>query len=144
MPRRLWDFIEALGVHDRILVASHDDSQMRRFRKHSRERVATSASRREALAFWIAARTGADRFLPVSYDALQVPRTFQGLTVVDRRFVQAAHRRGLQVHVWTIDDPIEARELVELGVDGIMSDRPDWLLSSGAAPGRKPSLRPPA
>ena len=50
------------------------------------------------------------------------------LTVVDRRLLAAAHRRGVQVHVWTVDEAAEMRRLLALGVDGIMSDRPDLLM----------------
>jgi glycerophosphoryl diester phosphodiesterase len=57
----------------------------------------------------------------------QVPHRFKGVTVTDRRFVQRAHAAGLQVHVWTIDDPEEMHELLDLGVDGIMTDRPAVL-----------------
>jgi len=129
VAQKLWHFIEAHDLHDRILVASSKDRQIKHFRKCSFARVATSASMREALEFWAAVRLRLDRALAVAFDALQVPRTYRGLTVVDKGFVRAAHRRGVQVHVWTIDDPMEMRLLLELGVDGLMSDRPDWLLS---------------
>jgi glycerophosphoryl diester phosphodiesterase len=48
--------------------------------------------------------------------------------VVDRRLVDAAHARGLQVHVWTINEPNQMQELIEIGVDGIVTDRIDLLL----------------
>ena len=47
--------------------------------------------------------------------------------MVDRRFIAYAHRLGLQVHVWTIDEPAEMHELLDLGVDGIMTDHVDVL-----------------
>jgi len=54
----------------------------------------------------------------------QVPQAFRGMNVTDRRLVDEAHRRGLQVHVWTIDDAREMERLLDIGVDGIMTDRP--------------------
>ena len=47
--------------------------------------------------------------------------------MVDERFVERVHRRGMHVHVWTIDDPAEMSRLLDLGVDGIMTDRPAVL-----------------
>ncbi len=58
---------------------------------------------------------------------VQVPVSTHGVPVIDARLVVAAHERGLQVHAWTIDDAAEMRRLLELGVDGIMTDRPTVL-----------------
>ncbi|GMV17821.1 MAG: glycerophosphodiester phosphodiesterase [Myxococcales bacterium] len=129
LPRALWDFIEAHGIHDRILVASAEAALGREFRALARGTVATSASAREVLELWAATRVGLDRVVPIAYDALQVPPFYYSLPVVTPRFVRAAHARGLQIHVWTIDDPLEMRRLLALGVDGLMSDRPDLLLA---------------
>jgi glycerophosphoryl diester phosphodiesterase len=132
LPREMWRFIEERGLHDRILVAAAKHSLVREFRAVSRGRVATSASAREVVRFWAAARVGITRRLRTDYAALQVPVAQGPLTVVTPRFVTAAHDRGLHVHVWTIDDPAEMRRLAALGVDGLMSDRPDLLAATCA------------
>jgi glycerophosphoryl diester phosphodiesterase len=61
--------------------------------------------------------------------AAQVPLRYGGLPVADRRFIAAAHRSGLAVHVWTVDEAAEMERLLDLGVDGIMTDRPTVLRS---------------
>lgn len=69
----------------------------------------------------------------------QVPVRQGPLTVVDRAFVERAHRLGVHVHVWTIDDPVEMQRLLDLGVDGIMTDRPAVLRDVLTARGQWPT-----
>jgi len=128
MVEALVTFTEEEGAHDRILVGSFHDRMLKEFRRRTGGRVATSAASREARLFWLASRLGLTRFLRPPYDALQVPARQGSLSVVDHRFVQAAHRLGIQVHVWTVDESEEMHRLLNLGVDGLMSDRPDLLL----------------
>ena len=64
---------------------------------------------------------------PFAAACVQVPLSYKGRTLVDTRFVQAAARRGIPVHVWTIDEPDEIHRLLDLGVGGIMTDRPSVL-----------------
>jgi glycerophosphoryl diester phosphodiesterase len=122
-------FIEEQDAHGRILVGCFHNRMLKEFRQRTGGRVATSAASWEARLFWLASRLGLTRFLRPAYDALQVPARQGPLSVVDRRFVQAAHRLGIQVHVWTVDESEEMRRLLNLGVDGLMSDRPDLLLA---------------
>jgi glycerophosphoryl diester phosphodiesterase len=61
--------------------------------------------------------------------ALQLPVETAGITVLDEVLLAAAHEHGLAVHAWTIDDPVEMARLVELGIDGIMSDVPSQVVS---------------
>ncbi len=60
---------------------------------------------------------------------LQIPTHQFGIRLIDRRLVDHAHERCLQVHVWTIDDAAEMARLLDLGVDGLMTDRPEVLKS---------------
>ena len=62
-------------------------------------------------------------------DALQVPERQGRIRVVTPRFVDYAHSAGVEVHVWTINDPDDMRRLVGMGVDGIVTDRADVALS---------------
>lgn len=126
----LWRLIDAHGAHDRVCVGSFSNRRLWRFRRLSRGSVATAAGRLGVAAL---------RFLPWPVSrlvhtpavAFQVPwavgRLPLRLTVVTRGFVTRAHRLGKQVHVWTIDDPDAMNALLDLGVDGIVTDRPDLL-----------------
>lgn len=131
LPDILFDFLEARPTaRDRVLVASANDALTDRFRERANDRYPTSPGARGALRFWLAARVGATRLLRFPFDALQLPPRQHGLTVIEPRLLDAAHALGLHVHAWTIDDPAEMRRLAALGVDGVMSDRPEALLET--------------
>lgn len=118
-----------LSAYDRrgdVIVTSFNDSSVQAFSELAPE-VPTAAGALATSAFWRAVQSG-ERPAPTRHVALQVPVEAWGLTVVEERFVAAAHQADLAVHVWTIDDPAEMTRLVELGVDGIMSDRPSLLV----------------
>jgi len=126
MGAPLVQFIEQHSLWDRVMVAGYADEWVKTVRRLSEGRVPTSSPRHETLLFWLFSRVGVG--FRIRADALQVPVTHNNITVVDRRFVQAAHRAGKQVHVWTINQPHEMHRLLDLGVDGLMSDVPDVLL----------------
>lgn len=123
----LHEFISAHGVHERVLAAAADDRLTKRFRSIAGERVPTSPGASGITRFWASARAGLHRRLSFPFQALQVPIHHGVLQVVTPRFVDAAHEVGLAVHVWTIDDPTQMRWLRDIGVDGIMTDRPEVL-----------------
>jgi glycerophosphoryl diester phosphodiesterase len=112
--------VRRLGVEDRVLIGSFYDLRVRRVRAAAGDRVATAAGPGEVLRALAAAR--AHRKVRGAFDALQVPER-----IATRRLVEAAHRGGKQVHVWTVNDQAAMRRLLDLGVDGIVSDRPDLL-----------------
>ena len=127
--------IRRAGAGDRVLFASFSDARLARLRALAGPRVATSVGVRGVARLRLASLTGRRLRLPPSVGAVQVPPRARGLRLVDRRFVAYAHRAGLQVHVWTIDDPVVMGALLDLGVDGIMTDRVEVLRDVYAARG---------
>jgi glycerophosphoryl diester phosphodiesterase len=108
---------------DRVCVGAFSDRRIARVRSLVGPNLCASMGPRQ-----VAALTAVSRGLPggsrVTAPCAQVPPRQGRLPLVTRRFVDAAHARGIQVHVWTIDDPVEMARLLDLGVDGVMTDRP--------------------
>lgn len=134
---RLWRLIQELGAQDRVLVASFPLAPLARFRHLSAGRVATSGTMPELRTFVLAAYARLTHRLRPEYDVLQVPESWRGIPVVSRVTLAAAHALGLPVHVWTVDDRPSMERLLALGVDGLMSDRPDVLADVLAKHGRQ-------
>jgi glycerophosphoryl diester phosphodiesterase len=110
------------GAVDRVLLASFSDRRLDRLRALAGPGVATSLGRAGVARLRLGSWSGRPVRLPASAVAVQVPTRGYGLPVVDRRFVRYAHRLGLQVHVWTINQPEVMHRLLDLGVDGLMTD----------------------
>jgi glycerophosphoryl diester phosphodiesterase len=113
------------GRGDDVIVASFLDQATEAFRRVAPE-FHTSFGTVATAAFWRAVQADQEPS-PTGHVALQVPVAHLGIRLVDERFVAAAHRCGVAVHVWTIDDAEEMNWLIDLGVDGIMTDRPTVL-----------------
>ena len=124
----LAELVRGTGAQDRICVGSFSRRRITEFRRLVGRRVATSASPVEAAAFRLlpAARL-VDLAVRRGAAALQLPHRRKGLVVVTRGLIRRAHALGLHVHVWTIDEPDQMHELLDLGVDGLMTDRTDLL-----------------
>ncbi len=119
---------DLLREHERtddVIVASFSDEAIAAFGSAAPD-ISTAAATNATAAFYFAVMQGDDP-PPTTHHALQIPREFGGIPVVTEPFVKAAHMHGLAVHVWTIDEEDEMRELLEIGVDGIMTDRPTAL-----------------
>ena len=126
------DLVARLGAHDRLCVSSFDERVLRRFRTRLRLRsdrpVATGCGVLTVVAARFGGRAAAvHRLLRDPGAAYQVPVTHRRVRIVDRAFVDRAHGLGRQVHVWTVDEPAEMSRLLDLGVDGLMTDRTDVL-----------------
>ena len=117
--------LERTKAFDRVCVAAFSDRRLTRFRRLTRGEVCTAlgpaAIARLRLASF-GARTGR-----VAGACLQCPTHIGRRVLIDQRFVDTAHRRGLPVHIWTIDERAQMERLLDIGVDGIMTDRPTVL-----------------
>ena len=134
--------IERAGALERVCITSFSDRRLRRLRRRLGPRLCTSMG--PVAVAGLRSASYAPSLTPDSLwrpaGAAQVPLSQGVVRVVDRRFVTAAHRFGLAVHVWTIDDEDTMGDLLDLGVDGIMTDRPsvlrDVLVGRGTWGGR--------
>jgi glycerophosphoryl diester phosphodiesterase len=132
--------VRRAGADRRVLLASFSDARLRALAGPG---VATSLGMRSVARLRVASLTGRRVRLPASVVAAQVPVRWRGVPVVDARFVRYAHRLGLQVHVWTIDRPAVMHALLDLGVDGIMTDRVEVLRDVYASRGHWSPSTPP-
>ncbi|MGX2998397.1 glycerophosphodiester phosphodiesterase [Streptomyces sp. JNUCC 64] len=120
--------IRRAGAWDRVCVGSFSEARVARAQRLAGPRLATSLGVQGVLGLRLGSY-GLPAAVRGSAVCAQVPERRGGVRVVDRRFVRAAHARGLQVHVWTVNDPDRMRALLDLGVDGIMTDHVDALRS---------------
>lgn len=115
------------GRPDRVVVGSFDDARVAVWRRRMPERP-TFLAEGEAGAVIEDALTGRPLHpAPAGAVALQIPRYHEGIDLATEPVVTAAHELGLAVHVWTVNDRAAMCELIELGVDGIITDRPTEL-----------------
>ena len=117
--------LDRLDAWDRVNVGSFSDRRLRRVRALSRGRACTSMGPGAVAVARAASPSG--RMPRQGADCIQVPITVGPVRIVTAGFVRAAHRAGLHVHVWTVNEPATMHELLDLGVDGVMTDRPRVL-----------------
>lgn len=126
---------------DRVLLSSFDDDRRRAAVAAARAAggvPAASAGTATTVRVLVAATLRSDRLMRralAGVDALQVPERRSGIRVVTPRLIAAAHRAGVEVHVWTVDDPADMVRLLDMGVDGIVTDRTDLALETVARRG---------
>ncbi len=120
--------VRRLGVEDRICLGSFSDARVAAARRVLGPALCTSLGPRGVAALRLSSYSPrAAGLVRMDAGCAQVPLQLGGRALVDERFVTVAHARGLQVHVWTVDTPEECTRMLDLGVDGVMTDRPAML-----------------
>lgn len=127
-PAALEPLVDALRrtrSYERVCVASFSDRRLARFRRTTGGQVCTALGPSQ-----VARLLAAGRRLPsgaIGAQCAQVPVLYGRVRIVDERFLAVARERGMPVHVWTVDEAAAMHRLLDLGVDGIMTDRPTLL-----------------
>jgi glycerophosphoryl diester phosphodiesterase len=120
--------VRRLDCADRICLGSFSDARIAAARRLFGPAVCTSLGPRGVAALRLSSYSPrAAGLVRIQAGCAQVPLQLGGRALVDERFIDAAHARGLQVHVWTVDDPDDCTAMLDLGVDGVMTDRPAML-----------------
>ncbi|MBI2331576.1 MAG: glycerophosphodiester phosphodiesterase [Chloroflexi bacterium] len=125
MTKPFCDLIREYDMQAKVLVASFHDERLKEFRAECPE-VATSSAKDETTAFVLLTKAYLGSFYSPQFLSLQVPEESGGITVMTPAFVRAAHERTLAVEPWTINN--EDTILIEWGVDGLITDRPDLAM----------------
>jgi glycerophosphoryl diester phosphodiesterase len=121
----LIEVLRRCNAVDRVCIGSFSDERIRRLRLRLGAELCTSMGPVAVARLRLDAVSG--RVHPTPAGCVQIPERVRNVTVTNAAVVRAAHRAGLQVHVWTVDDPADMHRLLDLGVDGIMTDRPGVL-----------------
>lgn len=128
VPEATCATIREAGREASVMAASFVDANLRRFREICPE-VATSAGPDEVTSFYVFNVLGLGRWTRPAADAFQVPVRQGSIEIVTSRMVRGLRERGVRVDVWTINEEAEMRRLIDLGVDGLITDRPDLALA---------------
>lgn len=120
----LWKLIDRHGLHEQVVVGSFSDRRLAAFRRLSGGSVATSTGPMRSVAALTGAMAGR---APRLADAVQFPIRVGRFRPLTGRTVAAFHRSGYQAHVWTVNDAESMHRFYDLGVDAVITDRPDIL-----------------
>ncbi len=121
--------LKAGGVIDRVCVTSFSGARIHAVREALGPRLCTGLASMETLRLRLSSWSGGAGALWGRFagGCAQIPVSNRGIPLADRSLIDRAHELGLQVHIWTIDEPAEMKRLIDLGVDGLMTDRPAVL-----------------
>ena len=115
------------NMDDKIIIASFNDDVLKYFKEITNDSILTSTANDESGTFVKLNIAFLDLFYFGNDEAIQIPLEHSGVALDKKRLINSAQRRNMVVHYWTINDPEEMKHLIELGADGIITDRPDLM-----------------
>lgn len=119
----LISILEREACLDRVCIGSFSDKRLKTLRQHFGDKLCTSMGPRQVAQLLLASRTSRRVAKSLSGVVAQIPVRQSGIHLTNRKLLATAQQLGIAVHVWTIDDESQMNELLDAGVDGIMTDR---------------------
>lgn len=127
VEKKLWKLIQDFQMEEKVIVASFQQRIVERFNQLAQGRVVIGAGRSEVTRF-VMAHTSRFPLLYRRYShVLEIPLTSNRINLKKRGLIEKAHALGMEVYYWTVDDVLTMKELIELGADGLFTNRPDLL-----------------
>lgn len=127
--KQLKKLIYRYNMKDKVVIGSFNNDTIYYFREITKNNINTSASTNETLKFIIFNKLFLNSFNTIVYSTLQIPYKKGCLSLDKKSIINSAHRKNIKVYYWTINDRKEMKKLIKLGSDGIITDRPDILIS---------------
>lgn len=124
----LWTLMAEYDVQDKVLIGSFDQHILDMMTEITDGEAIVSAGEQEVTKFVILHKLGLHALYQTKVDSVEMPIKASGINLMDASLVNAAKKRGMDVHYWTINDPDTMEQLIDLGADGIITDRPDLLI----------------
>ncbi|SES66554.1 glycerophosphoryl diester phosphodiesterase [Oceanobacillus limi] len=128
IAEKLWVMIKNHNVEDDVLIASFDQAIIDMVQEISKDEALVSGGRKEVTKFVGLHKFYLNGLYWPSVEAVQVPTQEGSFNLMDKKLIRGANQIGMDVHYWTINEPETMQQLIELGADGIITDRPDLLL----------------
>lgn len=129
ITEQLWKTIQQYNLEENVLIASFDQDIIETVIDVSNGEALVSGGRSEVTKFVILHKLFLNGLYSPSVQAFQIPTNEGIINLKDRKLIQGANRRGMDAHYWTINDEATMKTLIELGADGILTDRPDLLIN---------------
>ena len=126
--QKLLDLIQKHNIEDRVIIASFYDNVLKQFRSISDNKIITASTYSETAKYVLSKKLALPFLFKPQSAAVQIPLKAKGINLGKSGFVKMAHKRDMIVHYWTINKPENMKKLINFGVDGIMTDRPDLLI----------------
>lgn len=120
--------IDKYDMQNRVLVASFHDDVMKHYCRETDKSYPMSTAKKETTKMILTTKTATGILYAPEAVATQIPVESSGLNLAKKRIVKSAHRHNMAVHYWTINDKEDMKTLIEMGADGLITDRPDVMM----------------